>query len=492
MSAESQQLNQPELEQEVRALYRQLDGTGAYRGIQALALFNLMVLYCRPQNDITPLGWIAMPMVMSLIAMFLILPQIPSLWGRSPIVRGMVCFLLLASAWGPFARNNFWVYVTCRDLGQQYLGYFAPLLIAFNNGRAIRRILTMVTWIVLYLALYSVAHSGHGPGSYMGDENDMCLTLISLTGILLMMWSVVPGGISRVFTLLAMVAGLGGAVATTSRGGFVGLVAAFGVMYWNSTRKVATLFAAVIIGICGLLAVPQSYWNEMGTITNTKEDTADQRLQIWSIALNMWLTPKNFLFGVGTMNAPNHLGDYEPAVNRSDSGKSFSGRQVHSTYMQLVADLGLAGALIYAYILWHILRGNARMRKHVRRLGRRVPAIVSAVRALAPPETPAGDTARSPESEAEGGEGSVLLYTDRVLNRIPREADYTAAFLAGLNVALIGTLGAAGFISTLYYPPVWFIATMSVLLQGHASRLIQSVEGIAGLMPETAPVRGPR
>ncbi len=49
---------------------------------------------------------------------------------------------------------------------------------------------------------------------------------------------------------------------------------------------------------------------------------------------------------------------YEPEENRTHWGKSAGGRAVHSVYVQILSDLGLAGMLIFLTAVLSSIRGN--------------------------------------------------------------------------------------------------------------------------------------
>ena len=259
------------------------------------------------------------------------------------------------------ARNNFWAFSAFRDLLQQYLCYLFPVVLIASYSARLLRIVTCLNLCAAYLGLYSVTHGGVGPGGFLGDENDMALTLLGLVGISLGMFPVLRFGFPKlVLSGSAIALSLVGIVASSSRGGFVGLLLLLSCAFWRTTHKIAMIGVGITIVLGATLFVPTTYWNEMRTITNTEESTAKGRIEIWKIGLNMWLSPEIFLFGSGMQNTPNRIAEYEPDFNRSSAGKSVGGRAVHSSYIQLMCDLGLAGILLFLTAVGGAMWANRR------------------------------------------------------------------------------------------------------------------------------------
>jgi putative inorganic carbon (hco3(-)) transporter len=134
-------------------------------------------------------------------------------------------------------------------------------------------------------------------------------------------------------------------IGTYSRGGFLSLAAALLVfLTLQRSRFTALASLAAVLGL--LLAVvplPKSYTERLQTIQTYKEigeDSALSRPHFWKVGINMGLTKP---FGVG-------LRQYEAAYDQFDFlyGRFGSKRAVHSSHVQVFAELGFLGALVWA------------------------------------------------------------------------------------------------------------------------------------------------
>ena len=443
----------PDLRTVLQMFARQLAGPADSPGMNGLIIVNLYILLCRPQDIIPILGSSKLLLFLSIIpALVVVLPRLQVVWKSSPVVKAMCLFVLLGAAWVPFARNNFWAFHNMRDLAQQFLCYMFPVILLMAFGKRLRLLAGSLAIVGLYLGVYSLTHAGRGPGGFLGDENDLCMQLLMLLGIPLMLIPAEKSFTRKIWFTLIVVVILGGVVATSSRGGFVGLVALLGYLFLKSPHKIPMIFLGVFIGGIAAASVPPKYWNEMSTITDTKEGTADARLQTWKIIYRMWTDPKNFVFG-------------------TSHGRSFAGRATHSSLMQLIGDLGLAGLLLFGAVVWYSVIGVNRKIKQMKLLNARIRALNGRIAAAA---------RRSEDEEFQESEFSDWDEEDRaitpeqvypLLQRASAQGDYLIAFMSGVNTSWMGALGAGLFISTLYYPAYWLLATISVTVQLHVSRL---------------------
>jgi probable O-glycosylation ligase (exosortase A-associated) len=152
-------------------------------------------------------------------------------------------------------------------------------------------------------------------------------------------------------------------VGTYSRGGFLALLAA-AFTYVILQRRRFTAISAVL-AFAGLLLltvpIPQAYIDRLQTIRTYEqigEDSALSRQHFWRVALTMGTSQ---LFGVG-------LRQYEAAYDMYDSsyGRYGHRRAVHSSPLQIFAELGPFGALVwsgmfaYAFYVCFRMRGLSR------------------------------------------------------------------------------------------------------------------------------------
>lgn len=149
-------------------------------------------------------------------------------------------------------------------------------------------------------------------------------------------------------------------VGTYSRGGFVSLACAVLAYILLQRQRMAALsgLAAIVVLAAVFMPVPEAYVERINTIRTYDEigeDSAMSRPHFWRVGINMGLTHP---LGVG-------IRQYEQAYDNFDfsNGRYGFGRSVHSSHVQVFAELGIIGALVwtslFAYASFVCLRVRA-------------------------------------------------------------------------------------------------------------------------------------
>jgi putative inorganic carbon (HCO3(-)) transporter len=153
-------------------------------------------------------------------------------------------------------------------------------------------------------------------------------------------------------------------IGTYSRGGFLSVTSA-ALVFLLLQRRRFTALAAVLAVVSLMLAVvpiPAGYLERLETIQTYKEvgeDSALSRPHFWKVGIQMGLAKP---FGVG-------LRQYEAAYDRFDflHGRFGLSRAVHSAHVQVFAEMGFFGAIVwtgmFAYAFIACLRIRARSRQ---------------------------------------------------------------------------------------------------------------------------------
>jgi putative inorganic carbon (HCO3(-)) transporter len=268
---------------------------------------------------------------------------------------------------------------------------------------------------------------GSGP---LSDENDFALAINMMIPFGLFGIQYLKGRARIVCVVLLLLFALA-VVSSFSRGGIVGLAAIVLFALVVSKRKVLTIGVIVLLALVMAFFAPQSYWKEAGTITDTKESTANSRLEYWSAGMRMFAAHP--VIGVGADNG----GVQMPQFYRGKGNPNTRwGRAFHGTWPQVLAELGLLGGVPYFAMMILAFRH---------------------------------------------------LYLIR--RRSLEETDRMALFLSNsLLGSLVAYIGCATFLSTAYYPQLWTTYTLVMILVfcqqrvGKTSQLTQVNEsaGIAG------------
>jgi hypothetical protein len=413
----------------LKKLQRTIQGTGRDMFFFRLLLINVFILFIRPQNDIPILAKIQMPLILSSLSISAWLANINRGWTKT--LTFIWAFLCLCGLSVLIAANTRYSYEGTRTVFQLFIGIIFPMIVIVQSGSIMRKLLFWLGCLGPWLSFYSFVYGGHGPGDYLGDENDLCLALLMFLGFESLLFLSAKTTFGKVSTLAGCMLILGGIVKSQSRGGFLGLLALAGYTIYRSPKRMQIISAGVFVVLCGLPFVPREYWSDMQTITDTEESTAHQRKEFWAAAFDIWSRKENVLFGVGVYNLPFQFSSYQ-----NSKGKSIYGRAVHSMYFQLLPELGLTGVFAFLGVVFCSVFGNERVLKLKKRMRKVVQSIDDPQYA-------------------------------KVVNR---ELDWFSVAAAGLNASWLGVLAAGAFVSVLYYPPVWFLAGISSALQLYAKK----------------------
>jgi O-antigen ligase len=389
----------------------------------AMIILWLGLEYSRPPNPMK------VPLMLSLALLAGWLLHGTKRWN--PQIVLMLLFVAQMVLMIPFTENNFAARMTTREVLIVIAFIAIPMAHFIDTLRRLQ--IVLYSWIAffVYMAVWALGHGGNGPGGASAgvDENYTALFMtmaISLAffGALTVRRSFIRVALFAFVGLFVMVIVLG-----ASRGGFVGLVAVAFYCWWRSPGKIVSSIGALVALAVFLYFVPASYVNEVKTISDTSESTADARLTFWGIAVQMWAD--NPVFGVGPGNFPWVSGFYQSV---DEEGSALGMNVTHSLYFELLAEMGTTGVLCWFGILWMNFRDfrfvtqlSSRTQRRAKRLGRRRLT------------------------------GQQRTQLERL-----RNAD---AWARALTSATIGFVVCSLFLSTLYYTTFWLLSAMTVALR---------------------------
>jgi probable O-glycosylation ligase (exosortase A-associated) len=138
---------------------------------------------------------------------------------------------------------------------------------------------------------------------------------------------------------------------TFSRGGFLGLVAAF--LAFTALQRIRKAIVVVVV-LAALLPVvasilPSGYLDRLSTIKklqedveNPREDVSEGRIHIWGVAVDM---VQHYPLGIGMRNFPYHYFLLDPL-----RGAYGARRDVHSSHFQALAEHGFLGGADWIFL----------------------------------------------------------------------------------------------------------------------------------------------
>jgi O-antigen ligase len=405
-----------------------------------LAVLWMGFEWCRPPAPFK------VPMLISfaLLISWLLMPR--KSW--SPQVKLMLGFMALVVAGIPFAGNYFSAVMIARIVGVVILCIAIPLSQFIDTIPKLHTVLKWMVAIFSYVALYALTDGGNGPGGRWAgmDENYTSLFMSVSLAMAFFMLFAIRSNMMRILIVAAMAAMMMTTVIGLSRGGFLGMVAVGGYCWFRSPRKLIGV-AAVFVAVAGLLIfAPQSYWDEMETIQDPNEGTADIRLEMWKIAT--WQFADHPLMGVGAGNFPWETYNYETPEQVEKVQRTLGGNVTHSLYFELLAEQGTIGVLIFLALIYYNAQ-DLRFVAHV-----------------TDPSTRVGSRA--------------ARRLDRESRRQLALARQHGRMLVG---GMLGFFICSAFVSTLYYSAIWILTALVVGLRGGVDKLLLEHQAGGGSEP---------
>ncbi len=307
----------------------------------------VFIEYVRPQ-DLFGIGFLRPAFIIVLVLFGFILKNNGIEKSKCDQIRMMWYFIFLLSLYIPFAVNNFHAYNTT-VLMLKYMPVIISIIICVNSLERLKVFMRYFTGFMIYVSVYSLNHNGMGSGSFFVDENDVSLYINMILPFCYFFFLIEKNIKYKILYLSGLVFGLMAVVISFSRGGFVGLVAVFFVIWLLSPRKFLSLVLVAIIGSTIFMYSGDKYINEMSTVTNTKESTASARIKSWETAWIMFLDNP---LGVGGNNFQWRFDEYQ--AGRFSRG--MTGRVAHSLWFTLIPELGIFGIIIFYKLLRYNIR----------------------------------------------------------------------------------------------------------------------------------------
>lgn len=320
----------------------------AYGGLLLFFLFlysSLAVIH-PSLSPIQPAKWLGMVTIG-----FLVVGRVAS--GRSWDTGGLQSVFVLgllglggaaiySALWPALALQGFF------DLFKMVAIYFAIINLVDRPKRA-----RGVIWVMLLAGLIPAIGSIHqyqagvdlaqGRSAWVGlfeDPNELSYSLVILIPFAFALFEHYPGTLVRV-VLVAVVAVFLVAIATTqSRGGFLGVVAVFGLAVLLNRHRVSLAVLAILLLGSMVLAMPDQFGNRLAEVANFRSDDSIMgRIYAWGVGLQIVM--ERPFTGVGINCFPLAWPLYAPI----EAGHQW--RTAHNAFIQVAGEVGVAGLPIF-------------------------------------------------------------------------------------------------------------------------------------------------
>ncbi len=236
-----------------------------------------------------------------------------------------------------------------------FVGLFFITVTVVDSVNRFRWVLLVAIGSVAFAALYVLrewqkfhtVYRNFRPGWVVGDPNYFtvsALVVIPLAFYLLIerrpLWE-------RAFCLGSLIVALLAVMVAASRGGFVGLLAAFAFVIWHSRQRAQNVVLTAMLLIPISLLAPASPIRRFVRPVPGDTEATQNRLVVWAAGLRM--IADHPLSGIG-------LGKFKPSVSEYEESGEDVESVAHNAYIDVAAEMGLPGLLTFLGVLWFSLR----------------------------------------------------------------------------------------------------------------------------------------
>lgn len=333
------------------------------------------VLYFRPQDQLPGLSLVPFAEITALFGLgAMIMGRISkglTLTRLNPelIAVAALGFVMLLTA--PFSVWPGGAVGTFTDVFVKVILIYALMTNTLTTPARLHRFLWVMVVATGYIATRAVVDYGRGfnlvengrvqgaVGGMFQNPNDLALNMVAVLPLaaLVALRSRTPmARYSAWFLALMMIFAV---MASQSRGGFVGLAVMVVVFAIQLARRQPRLLAGfAIVVLFAMPFAPSSYWERVSSITDDSLDATGSREARRVLLREAWQTYLTFpLHGVGA-------GQFQ---NYNPPGRMEIWRETHNVVLQVAAELGTLGLLIFGFLLWRGFSAGRTTAKLLRR-----------------------------------------------------------------------------------------------------------------------------
>jgi hypothetical protein len=184
--------------------------------------------------------------------------------------------------------------------------------------------------------------SNYRPGWVTGDPNFFTISALACLPIALYLMAEKRPWFERAFCGGCLVVTLAAITLAASRGGFLGMSAAFLFVLWNSKSRIRNLAIIALVTTPILFIAPSSPIDRLLHPTHSDQESVEKRTTLWMSGYRM--IESHPLTGVGLGNFRAVALDYQQANEQVQL-------VAHNSYIEIAAEMGLPALLVFVMLL---------------------------------------------------------------------------------------------------------------------------------------------
>jgi putative inorganic carbon (HCO3(-)) transporter len=191
------------------------------------------------------------------------------------------------------------------------------------------------------------------PNSHIEDNNAISVALVMMIPLMWFMYQQHRGKLVRYGLLAGMALSTISVLASYSRGAFVAGCAMIVFLALKARKRTLLVLMLIIVLPVMLTAMPEKWWDRMGTIGTYEDDQSVQgRFNAWQMAWNL-ATDRPVVGGGFAVYEPDVFAKYAP--NPMDI------HSAHSIYFQMLGEHGFVGLALFLLLAWRMWRTGSRV-----------------------------------------------------------------------------------------------------------------------------------
>jgi O-antigen ligase len=360
-------------------------------GLLTLAVAACLLCDIWRFQDLFPvLGLLQVPLLSSVAAIVVLVlsrdvGRSLAVWRHPMIKLGLVILLLMVVS----VPGSLYPGLSARFILKDHVRTFLLMVILAGSVRVVGdlerfaavQVMGAAIFCIMVLVKFPVGADGRlGELGYY-DANDMGMILVCAIPLAtyFLRSGVRPTG--KWLALAALGIFVVGVIKTGSRGGFLALIvtSAFIVFRFTALPRRIRITAVAAAFLVLALASNDRYWTTMHTLLNPRSDynwaghEEGGRMEVWKRGVGYMADHP--LLGVGVSAFPIAEGTISPLAERQQVGRGLKWSAAHNSFVQVGAELGIPGLLVFVWLLW----SGAKTLRRIGRLprgpdGRTVPS----------------------------------------------------------------------------------------------------------------------